>query len=315
MAIAVRIARAATGRDKIAFCGYHGWHDWYLSANLQSENALEGHLLPGLSPAGVPKALKGTALPFHYNKLDELEKIVASHSSDIAAIVMEPIRNDEPKNNFLDHVRNIAYKNRAVLIFDEISAGFRLNSGGAHLLYNVNPDISVFSKAIGNGYPISSIIGKKDVMDAAQKTFISSSNWTERIGPTAAIATIKKHIKMNCGQHLTKIGKRVQKGWRSIAEKNGLAIKVGGIAPLSHFIFNYENALYLKAYFIQLMLAKGILASNVFYAMFSHTDKNINFYLDAVDDTFYQVKKAIDSNSVEKVLNGKPSVSGFKRLI
>ena len=193
MAIAVRIARAYKGKDKVAFCGYHGWSDWYLAANLADKKNLDGQLLPGLDPTGVPRCLQGTAIPFHYNKIGELEKIV--QKNDVGAIVMEPRRDQPPENNFLHRVRKIADKIGAVLIFDEVSAGFRMNIGGIHLIYKVFPDIAVFAKGISNGYPMAAIIGKREVMDAAQRTFISSTYWTERVGPAAAIATIKKFQK------------------------------------------------------------------------------------------------------------------------
>ena len=206
MAVAVRIARTHTRRDKIAFCGYHGWHDWYLSANLASGNALEGHLLPGLSPAGVPAGLAGTTLPFHYNRIDELTAIVREHGDQLAAVVMEPIRSHPPEADFLQQVREVAHRCGAVLIFDEITSGWRLTSGGAHLLYGVSPDLAVFAKAMSNGYPMAAIIGIGDVMQAAQDSFISSTYWTERIGPAAALATIQKIRDCNVPGRLMEAG-------------------------------------------------------------------------------------------------------------
>ena len=194
MAIAIRIAQAHTSKDKIAFCGYHGWHDWYLVANLKAADALDEHLLPGLNPNGVPKGLTGTALPFQYNQLKELEAIVSQNREDLAAIVMEPIRDEQPEPGFFKGVRAIADEIGAVLVIDEISAAFRMNTGGAHLNLGITPDIAVFSKALGNGYPIGAIIGITKVMDIVQDTFISSTYWTERIGPSAALACIKKHL-------------------------------------------------------------------------------------------------------------------------
>jgi len=314
MAVAVRIARAYTGRDKIVFCGYHGWHDWYLSANLGTENALGEHLLPGLNPNGVPKSLKGTAIPFRYNRLDELETILENNKGEIAAIVMEPIRNEQPIPNFFENVRKLADEFGAVLIIDEISSGFRMNTGGAHLIFGVEPDIAVYSKALGNGYAISAVIGKPSVMDAAQKTFISSTNWTERIGPTAAIAMIKKHKKYDVGSHLMKIGQMVQNGWKRLSEKHNLPIQIGGIPPLSHFTFEHEKALVLKALFIQYMLERGFLASNIFYAMFAHTEEHVKKYLEAADDAFAFISDAIYEGNPEKHLLGEPSTAGFKRL-
>jgi glutamate-1-semialdehyde 2,1-aminomutase len=139
MAIAIRIARAATGRDMVAFCGYHGWHDWYLSANLGATTALDGHLLPGLETKGVPRGLAGLMHPFHFNKLDEIEAIVAVHGGRLAAIVMEPVRSSEPEPAFIEGIRALADRSGAVLIFDEVTSGFRINSGGAHLAYGVEP--------------------------------------------------------------------------------------------------------------------------------------------------------------------------------
>ena len=314
MTIAVRIARAYTGKDKIAFCGYHGWHDWYLAANLGTENALGEHLLPGLNPRGVPQGLKGTAIAFRYNHLEELQAIVEQNKNDLAAIVMEPIRNIQPKPGFLEGVRGIADEIGAVFIIDEISAAFRMNSGGAHLLLGIEPDIAVFSKALGNGYPIAAIIGKADIMQAAQSTFISSTNWTERIGPTAALATIKKHKAVDAGKHLMTIGKQVQEGWTRLAKKNNLKIDIGGIPPLSHFSFEYDNALSMKALFVQLMLEKGFLASTLFYAIFAHQSHHVEQYLQSVDEIFSEISEANQAGNLEKRLRGKPATAGFRRL-
>lgn len=315
MAVAVRIARAHTGRDKVAFCGYHGWHDWYLSANLGTENALGEHLISGLNPLGVPKGLKGTALPFRYNHIDELIEIVRNTKKELAAIIMEPIRNEQPQPGFLEGVKALAEESEAVFIIDEISAGFRLNSGGAHLVFKVNPDISVFSKSLGNGYPIAAVIGKAEVMQAAQDTFISSTMWTERIGPVAAVATINKHRNLNVADHLVSIGSRVQEGWADAARKSGLNIKIGGIPPLSHFSFECDNALSMKALFVQLMLEKGFLASTIFYAMYAHNEECINSYILAVNEIFSKLVEICKKGRLEKELKGKPATAGFKRLI
>lgn len=314
MTVAVRVARAAVKKSKVAFCGYHGWHDWYLAANVGTENALGEHLLPGLNPLGVPEGLAGSAFPFRYNHIEELEKIVAEHGSELGVIVMESIRNDEPADGFLQKVRKIADDNNIVMVVDEISAGFRMNSGGAHLLYDVIPDIAVFSKGIGNGYAIGAVIGKKKVMQAAQETFVSSTNWTERVGFAAAIATIKKHKEHNAAEHLVEMGTLVQEGWAGLAEKHGLDIHIGGIKPMSHFSFNEDNALALKALFVQEMLSKGFLASTSFYSMYAHTKEHVSAYLSACDEVFALIAQACKDGNIEKLLKGNPSVAGFKRL-
>ncbi len=311
--MAVRIARAHTGKDKIAFCGYHGWHDWYLAANLGNDS-LEGHLLPGLDPAGVPQGLKGTAIPFHYNKIEELKEIIRLHKNDLAAIIMEPIRNTWPQGNFLKEVRELADEAQVVLIFDEISAGFRMNSGGAHLLLGVEPDLAIFAKAIGNGYPIAAVIGRERIMRATQSSFISSTNWTERVGASAALATIREHQKHQVGEHLMKIGKLVQEGWRKVAQEHQVSIEVGGIPPLSHFTFQNAKPLVLKALFVQLMLEKGFLASNIFYAMHAHQETHVQVYLEAAEKSFAQIAQWEKEGSSERQLVGAPAVAGFKRL-
>ncbi|PCJ61794.1 MAG: aminotransferase class III [Planctomycetota bacterium] len=314
MAIAVRIARAYTKKDKIAFCGYHGWHDWYLAANLGSEDSLDGHLLPGLNPLGVPKGLQGTAIPFKYNDFDSLQKIVLENKNEMAAIVMEPIRNEKPDDNFLQKVQQLAKENDLVFVIDEISSGFRENSGGIQLKMDFTPDIAVFSKAIGNGYPIGAIIGNSKVMSAAQDTFISSTNWTERVGYVAAIQTIKIHQKLNVGEHLIKMGMAIQNIWKLNAEKYDLNINIGGIYPLSHFSFSSQYSQELKALFIQEMLEEGILAGSIFYPSLAHDESHIEKYNVATDKAFKTCKDVLMKNNFEKVLVGKKSASGFTRL-
>lgn len=315
MAVSVRIARAATGRDKIVFCGYHGWHDWYLSANLADDQNLDGQLLPGLAPAGVPRALKGTAIPFQYNQSDTLDKVVSKHGKEIAAIVMEPVRHTEPGKGFLQHVRAVADRIGAVLIFDEITSGWRMNVGGIHLLHNIYPDVAVFAKGISNGFPMAAIIGKRQIMEAAQKTFISSTYWTDRIGPTAALTTIKKMKTHNVPEHLIRTGNIVKGIWEKSAEKNGLTIHTSGISPLSHFSFEYgESSQALHTLFTQEMLKRGFLSSKAFYATYSHKKNHVESYLESIEDVFQIISQAIENNNAAKLINGKIAHSGFKRL-
>ncbi|MBU4201240.1 MAG: aminotransferase class III-fold pyridoxal phosphate-dependent enzyme [Kiritimatiellae bacterium] len=314
MAVAVRIARAATGRDKVAFCGYHGWHDWYLAANLKKDDALNQHLLPGLDPAGVPRGLLGTALPFHYNKTKELQEIVTKHRKELAAIVMEPMRDQEPTNDFLQAVRKIANETGAKLIFDEVTSGFRVNTGGVHLKMGVEPDIAVFAKAMGNGYPMSAVVGRANVMQAAQKSFISSTYWTERIGPVAALATIKKFKERNVSKHLILIGGLVKSAWLNAAKKCGLKIHVGGLDPLAHFRFEGPEGQEAKTLFTQLMLERGFLASTSFYAMLAHTPAHVQEYSRALRKSFAVISNAMSDGRIASLLKGPVSHSGFARL-
>jgi len=314
VAIAVRIARAYSGKDIVLFCGYHGWHDWYLSANIADNRALDGHLLPGLESRGVPRALKGTAIPFNYNDTAAFLRLIKRYKHKIAAVVMEPIRSSYPKKGFLETIRDTTQNLGIILIFDEITSGWRLTYGGAHLKLKIYPDIAVFAKAMSNGYPMAAIIGRTKIMHAARSTFISSTYWTERIGPAAALATINKLKKRRISLYLNKIGKKVQDNWGSLARKHNLKIAVSGTYPLSFFSFNYKNPNVLKTLFTQTMLEKGFLATTAFYASFAHKAKYIEKYLKAVDGTFKFISRVIKEGKPQDYLKGKVSLSHFRRL-
>lgn len=314
MTVAVRIARAYTEKDKVAFCGYHGWHDWYLAANLASDKNLDGHLLPGLAPKGTPRALVGTAIPFNYNNIVQLEKIAAEHS-DIGAIVMEPVRDHEPKDKFLEKVRQIALKIGAVLIFDEVTIGWRLNIGGIHLKYGVNPDMAVFAKGISNGFPMAAIIGTEKVMQAAQDSFISSSYWTERIGPVAALATIRKMINKNVPRHLGEIGKLFKDGLRQLARKAGLNIEISGFPQLIFFSFNYgSDSLAVQTLFIQEMLRMGFITSGNIDISYSLKKTHARKYLKAAQEVFALIAAAIKKHKIYALLEGPVKQAKFARL-
>lgn len=312
MAIAIRISRAYTGKEKVAFCGYHGWHDWYLAANLADNSNLDGHLLPGLQPKGVPRGLKGSALPFNYNHIEELEAII--EKNEIGTIVMEPVRNHAPENDFIGQVRKIADKIGAVLIFDEITSGWRLNVGGAHSRYNVFPDIAVYGKAMSNGFPMATIIGKDNVMNAAQETFISSTYWTDRVGLTASITTIHKMNDNNVPAHLCRIGKLISQEWNKIAEEQNLKINIEGIPPLTHFNFDHKESQALQTLFTQEMLKHGYLASKSVYVSYCHDEECVKKYMENVNEVFIKIKKSIEENSVYDLLGGPIATLGFKRL-
>jgi glutamate-1-semialdehyde aminotransferase len=314
MAMAVRIARAASGRDRVAFCGYHGWHDWYIAANLAADNRLDGHLLPGLEPAGVPRGLLGTALPFHYNKASDLDDIVAEHGPELGAIVMEPVRYADPEPGFLEHARATATRLGIPLVFDEVTAAFRMNVGGAHLRYGVHPDIAVFAKALGNGYPIAAVIGRREVMEAAQRTFVSSTYWTERLGPAAALATIQKLRERDVPTHLIAMGGSMQAAWRDVAARHGFEIDVKGLPPLTSFAIHDDHATALSTLYTQEMLSRGFLASKAFYATFAHQPEHVAAYRAAADEAFAAMRAARDAGAVEPALHGPLQHTGFHRL-
>ena len=311
-AIGIRIARAATGRDKVAVCGYHGWHDWYLSANLGDGENLAGHLLPGLDPRGVPKNLQGTVFPFNYNNLSELEALVAKH--DIGVIKMEVVRNKGPEDNFLQKVRKLATDKKIVLIFDECTSGFRQANGGLHKIYGVEPDMAMFGKAMGNGYAITAIIGRREIMEAAQTTFISSTFWTERIGPTAALKTLEVMERLQSWDVITQTGLGVRKRWHELAIKYSLPIEHWGLPALTGFSFVSPNNLAYKTLITQEMLAKGYLASNSIYICTEHTPTIINSYFAALEPIFKTIQECENGRDVRNLLRGPICHGGFKRL-
>jgi glutamate-1-semialdehyde 2,1-aminomutase len=311
-AIAIRIARAASGRDKVAICGYHGWHDWYLSANLAEDDSLSGHLLPGLHPKGVPKNLRGTVFPFNYNKFEELEVLV--NAQEIGVIKMEVSRNQGPEDNFLQKVRKLATEKNIVLIFDECTSGFRQTFGGLHKLYGVEPDMAMFGKALGNGYAITATIGRREVMEAAQTTFISSTFWTERIGPTAGLKTLEVMEREKSWEKISTTGNIIKEKWKNLAENYNLQISTWGLPALAGFTIESPNSLAYKTLITQEMLKKGYLAANSIYVCTKHTMDIIDGYFYTLEPIFKTISECEAGRDVMTLLEGSICHSGFKRL-
>jgi glutamate-1-semialdehyde 2,1-aminomutase len=311
-ALAIRIARAASGKDKVAVCGYHGWHDWYLAANLGDDENLAGHLLPGLDPKGVPQNLRGTVFPFNYNNYAELENLV--NTLDIGVIKMEVVRNKGPEDNFLHKVRKLATDRGIVLIFDECTSGFRQAFGGLHKIYGVEPDMAMFGKALGNGYAITATIGRREIMEAAQSTFISSTFWTERIGPTAALKTLEVMERTQSWDIITKTGRNIRERWQRLANKHGLQIDHWGLPALTGYTFKSTNALAYKTLITQEMLARGYLAGTSVYVCTEHSPTVIDGYFAELDPIFATIKECEEGRDVMSLLKGPVCHGGFKRL-
>lgn len=312
--LAIRIARAYSGKDRVAFCGYHGWSDWYLAANVASEKNLDGHLLAGLSPAGVPRALKESSLPFNYNKIEELEALVSKYP-DIGVIVLEPIRHHAPEDGFLQKVRVIADRIGAVVVADEMTCGWRTNLGGAHLNLDFKPDLAVFGKAMGNGFAMAAVIGTREVMQAAQGTFMSSTSWSERIGPAASLATIKKMKEKNVTAHLELVGTQLLQGWRNLADKHGLKIEALGPGAMPAMsLLGTKQELALATLFTQEMLKRGYLAGMGTYMTYAHQPSDVEGYLRAVDEVFAILADAEQKGDAEMRLLGPVKHGGFQRL-
>lgn len=311
-AIAIRIARAATGRETVAICGYHGWHDWYLAANLETVDGLDQHLLPGLEANGVPHGLEGSVKTFRYNCFKEVREIAAN--SNLAAIKMEVQRTTPPNAGFLEGIRELCDEHGIVLIFDECTSGFRETFGGLHKKYGVEPDMAMFGKALGNGYAITATIGRREVMEAAQTTFISSTFWTERIGPSAALKTLEVMEREKSWEKVTEIGQAVQKGWHGLAKRQGLDIETSGLAALCTFRFMSRNHLKYKTLITQEMLRKGYLASTSFYASLAHTPQVVEEYLEELSRIFDVIGECENGLNIDDLLESPICHEGFKRL-
>ena len=310
LAIAVRIARAKTRREIILFSGYHGWSDWYLAANLGGKDGLDGQLMPGLDPAGVPKGLEGTAIPFAFNDIASLRDTIKGKEKNIAAIMIEPARGEEAPKEYLSQLKDLAAEIGAILIFDEITSGFRMCSGGIHRRYGIYPDMAVFAKSMANGYAMSAVMGTESVMQAAQSTFISSTNWTDRIGPVAALATIDKYNKHAVHNHIINVGTQTQKIWTDMAAKNNLKILVSGLPTLAAFQFESDFSMQMQTRFVIEMLERGFLGFRQFKASYAHTNEDLLLYEKAVDEVF----SVISSRTNEELDDLETCHVGLSRL-
>ena len=305
--VAIRIARACTKRKNVAFCGYHGWHDWYLSANINSKKNLDQHLMSGLKYDGIPENLKNTSFPFSYNDFSYLSKLI--DKKNIGIIKMEVMRNIKPNNNFLQKIRKICDKKKIILIFDECTSGYRENMGGIHLKFKVNPDIAIFGKALGSGFAINAIVGKKKIMQKAENTFISSTFWGERIGYTAALSTINEFKRLNVFNKIKKNGRIIKKIWLDISKKYNVPIKLMGTDAIPSFEF-YKNHTINKTFLTQQMLVNKILATNMIYVNIFHNRNNLKKYKIVLDKIFFDISK----KKIKKRLRSKICFKPINRI-
>tara|TARA_B100000963_G_C22638361_1_gene678920 strand:+ start:6117 stop:7409 length:1293 start_codon:yes stop_codon:yes gene_type:complete len=292
MAMAIRIARSSTKKYKVIFSGYHGWHDWYISANLSNIKNLNNHLLKNLKPLGIPKTLKNSTIPVDFNNEKKLIEIFKKNK-DAGILVVEGARNQYLSSNFVKTINQLKRKKKIIVIVDEITSGWRETLGGVYKKAGLNPDIVIYGKALGNGYPISAVIGKKKFMEKGNKTFISSTAWTERVGFVAALSTIDFIKKNKVFKNIKKKGKFILNSWISLAKKNNLKITTNNFYSMPSFYFNYENIdnEVLHTMFTKLMLEEKYLATNYMFISFAHTDEKINKYLKSCDKVFFKISK------------------------
>jgi len=300
---AIRVARAVTGRDHVAACGYHGWHDWYIGATTRN--------------LGVPKATQKLTHIFEYNNIDSLKNIFKKHKSEVAAVIMEPMNYVEPKKGFLKSVKKLARENGALLIFDETITGFRWSLGGAQKYFGVTPDLSTFGKSMANGMPISALVGKKKYMKKVEDVFYSFTQGGEALSIAAAIATIKEIEKKSVINYIWKLGKYLQDETAKLIDLNGLEhiLKITGkpcwqvfkISPAKKY-----TDLEIKSFLQQQIIQEGFLWYGQHNMSFSHTRKDIEALLQVYKKAFAQLKEAIERRELKKAIKGKPIANIFK---
>lgn len=315
--LAVRIARAATGKSGVAFCGYHGWSDWYLAANLGDDAALDGHLLPGLQPLGVPRELSGTAVPFRYNDPESFRAAMQKLDGKLAAVVMEPMRSEMPRDGFLQNVTNSCHAAGAVFVLDEVTSGWRYGFPGAAAGLGIQPDVAVYAKAMSNGFPCGAIVGRDAVMNAANDSFISSSYWTDGVGTAAAMACIQKMQREGVQQHVWDLGGKMQAGLHEVAKRHdNLQVRVGGMpcAPSLAFQLGADSSA-AKALMIRHMLQRGILMSSQLYVTWSHTQTMVDDMLSALDESLALVSAAQERGALKAESGVSAVQQGFARLV
>jgi len=300
---AVRLARAITGRDHIAACGYHGWHDWYIGSTAR-------HL-------GVPKSTRAMTHSFVYNDISSLERIFKKHKNKVAAVIMEPMNYSEPQNNFLQKVKTLARKHGALLIFDEIITGFRFDIGGAQKYFGITPDLATFGKSMANGMPIAALVGQKKYMRAVDDIFYSFTFGGECLSLAAAVATIREMEKKKVIPYLWHLGQILKDRTNMLVAhyKLGDIISVVGKPPWQIFLISSTDSvsdLEIKSYIQQELLKKGFLWFGQHNISFTHTKKDVNNLLDAYDKIFGRMKVLLENNSLKSSLEGKPITNIFK---
>jgi len=316
MAMSVRIARAATGRSGVAFCGYHGWHDWYLAANLGETDALNGHLLPGLEPKGVPRELKGTSVPFRYNDLVSFEAALARLGDNLAAVVMEPMRSQLPKDDFLAKVAARCRAVGGVFVVDEVTSGLRFGFPGAMARLGVEPDLAIYAKAMSNGFPFGAVVGREAIMHAADGSFISSSYWTDGVGPAAALAVLEKVQRLHVHELVWARGTALQASLRALAGRHlPCKLVVGSMPPITTMTFDLgEDAPLAQALYVRKMRERGFLVASYYYVMLAHDETKIQQLLTAAEETMGEIEALITSGRLAEEAGVPRGQRGFARL-
>ena len=311
--IAIRLARSFTKKNKIAICGYHGWHDWYLSANYKAKS-LDNFLFKDIQLRGIPNHYKNQSYVFEFNNLNSFYKLMKK--KNFCAVIMEVERNIKPNISFLKSIRKFCTQNKIALIFDECSSGFREVLGGIHKKYKVYPDMAMFSKSIGNGYPITVLAGRSEYLNESFNTFVSSTYWSERIGPTAALATINEMERLKSWKLIVNKGNYIKNKIFKLSKKYKINLKLNDSLSIINFKISgkYDHIVY-KNYISQEMLKKNFICNDTIYVSVAHTKQIINKYLKEIELIFkkisiYEKKEVLFSKLEQDISN----VNFFNRL-
>lgn len=297
---AVRVARAFTGREKILCCGYHGWHDWYIGVTDRNK--------------GIPKSTQDLTFTFNYN---DIQSVKDSIDSDTAAVILEPFVFEEPKNNFLQELREVCTTNGTLLIFDEMWTGFRIAVGGAQEYFGIKADLACFSKAVANGMPISILTGRKDIMSLLEKdVFFFTTFGGEALSLAATKATIDELKEKNVPAQLAKQGKKLKDGYNKIAQELDMSYsKCSGYDCRTIMTFDPSagNPLEMKSLVQQEMIKRGILWGGFHNMSFSHSDEDVEYILKVYNEVLPILKQAVDEKNVKGYLRGEPVEPVFRK--
>ncbi len=317
-AAAARIARGTTGRDKIIFCGYHGWHDWYQAANYEADPVTGEFPFAGIEPIGVPKVLAGTVIPFPYGDLEALGQLLDEHAGEVAAVMMEPLRSTLPEPGFLEGVKELAHAHGAILIFDEVSCGWRLSVGGVQEYLGITPDMTVLAKAMSNGYPMGAVVGSREVMEPASRMFVSSSYWSDNIGLTAAITTIRELKRRDSAAFFLETGEKLRDALNGSIADAGLSGEYTGL----HTALNLSLSLpdenlrpKVNTLFIQEMARRGVHCPMGFILNMAHTDEVIRQTAELASEAFDVIRAGLESDDIDGLLECDLKQEPFRRLV
>jgi len=317
-AVAARIARGVTGRDLILFSGYHGWHDWYQSANYLVDPESGEFPFAGIEPIGVPAALAGTALPFAWGDLDAMRDLLKEHKGELAAIMLEPMRSELPPPGYLEGVKALARAHGAVLVFDEVSCGFRPHIGGVQAYLGITPDMTVLAKALSNGYPMGAVVGSRAVMEPAGRMFISSSYWSDNLGLAASLTTIRELEARESARRFEALGTALIERLNLALREAGLAGECGGAFwnPTLRFALPDESLRpAANTIFIQEMARRGIHCNMSFKATLAHTQEDIEITASCAAEAFALIKGGLDSGDLSQLLESDLTKEPFRRLV